>query len=318
MDVRIDTELRALSGDSADPSLALNDWDGIDARLRDLDARRLSWMDAHGVDMQVLSLAPPGTHPLNAADAVPLARDANDLAAATVAALPERFAALATLPLAAPAAAAAELNRAADLGLAGAMVYGRAGDRALDDPALDDVLTVAETRGLPIFIHPQIPSAAVRTNAYTGISPGADLALATYGWGWHLESGTAALRLMASGALDRHPALRLILGHWGELLLFWHQRADGVARAAHLERSVTEYLRENVWITASGMLDPAMLRHALSITTPDRIMFSTDYPFQEPTKNEIDAFLQEFPDDGAREAFAHGNAQLLFDLPAHG
>lgn len=314
IDDGLDAVLRALPEGRADPSLALNDRDGVDDRLRDLRTGRLAAMDAQGVDLQVLSVAPPGTHPLDAADAVPLARDANDRIAAVTAGRPDRFAALATLPMADPIAAAVELDRAADLGLAGAMVYGRTGDRPLDDPAVDDVLTVAEDRGLPIFIHPQIPSAAVRADAYRGVGPVADLALATYGWGWHLEAGTAALRLMAAGALDRHPTLRLILGHWGELLLFWHQRADGVARAAHLERSITEYLRENVWITSSGMLDPAMLHHALAVTTPDRILFSTDYPFQQPTRLEIDAFLRVFPDDESREAFAHGNAEALLQL----
>ena len=114
--------------------------------------------------------------------------------------------------------------------------------------------------------------------------------------------------------LDRYPGLRLVLGHWGELLLFWHQRANGIARAAQLERSVTEYLQQNVWITASGMLDPAMLAHALSVTTSDRILFSTDYPFQQPTAAQIDEFLTHLPDDEAREAFAHANAEALFGL----
>jgi predicted TIM-barrel fold metal-dependent hydrolase len=119
---------------------------------------------------------------------------------------------------------------------------------------------------------------------------------------------------MASGVLDRHPALQLVLGHWGELLLFWHDRADGLARMAGLDRSVTEYLRENVWITASGMLDPAMLRHALEVTTADRLLFSTDHPFQQPSSAAIAAFLEVFPDDDARHAFASGNARRLFRI----
>ncbi|GAA2749059.1 amidohydrolase family protein [Amnibacterium kyonggiense] len=310
----IDRAARALPPERRDPSLALNDFGDAAERLGDLGAGRLAAMDEQGLAVQVVSLAPPATHGLDAADAVPLSRDANDRAAAAVAAAPDRLRAFATLPLADPAAAAAELERAAALGVVGAMVYGRTGDVPLDGPQFEDVWAVAEERRLPIFIHPQVPPRAVRETAYAGIDELPDLALATFAWGWHLEAGTAALRLMAAGVLDRHPGLRLVLGHWGELLLFWHDRADGLARAAGLQRSITEYLRENVWITASGMLDPAMLRHALSITTPDRLLFSTDYPFQHPTRAQIDAFLAEFPDDASRIAFTSGNARTLLGV----
>jgi hypothetical protein len=310
----IDRAQQALPPDRRDASLALNEHGDTAARLRDLGAGRLAAMDEQGVDVQVLSLAPPATQGLSPAEAVSLSRDANDRAAAAVAAAPGRLRAMATLPLADPAAAAVELERAAGLGLVGAMVYGRSGAVPLDAAELDDLWTVAEALEQPVFIHPQIPPTAVRNASYAGIGEAADLALATFGWGWHLEAGTAALRLMASGTLDRHPALQLVLGHWGELLLFWHERADGVARMAGLQRSITEYLRENVWITASGMLDPALLRHALSVTTADRLLFSTDHPFQRPTGHQISAFLEELPTDAARDAFASGNARRLFHL----
>ncbi|KTR43292.1 amidohydrolase [Curtobacterium oceanosedimentum] len=314
----VDRALRGLIGDDRDASLVLNDHGDVRARLADLGERRLAAMDAQGVDVQVLSLAPPGAQVPSTADAVTLARDANDEVVEAIRAHPGRFRAMATLPLADPAAAAAELERAVALGLTGVMTYGRVGDVTLDDPRYDDLWAVASRLHQPVFIHPQVPPGAVRRAAYSGLGGPVDLALATFGWGWHLEAGTAALRLMASGALDRHPDLQLVLGHWGELLLFWHGRADGVARTAGLDRSVTDYLRENVWITASGMLDPALLRHALAVTSVDRLVFSTDHPFQSPTREQVDGFLAELPDDAAREAFASGNARRLFGLGDHG
>lgn len=310
----VDRALRT-SAVPVDDSLVLNEHGDSAVRLADLDTVRLAAMDEQGVDMQVLSLAPPGTQGVTAADAIALSREANDVAAAAVRAHPTRFRAMATLPLAEPAAAAAELERAAGLGLTGAMVYGRVGEVPLDDPRFDDIWAVAARLRQPVFIHPQIPTDAVRDASYRGLGEVADLALATFAWGWHLEAGTAALRLMARGVLDRHPELQLVLGHWGELLLFWHQRAESLARVAGLERSITEYLQQNVWITASGMLDPTLLRHALAVTTPDRLLFSTDYPFQAPTRQEIDDFLAAFPDDSARNAFASGNACTLFRIP---
>jgi uncharacterized protein len=308
----IDRAQRALPAARRDDSLLLNDHGDVARQLADTGGGRFAVMDAQGVDVQVLSLAPPGTQGLDAADAVVLSREANDEVAATVAASPGRFRAFATLPLADPHAAAAELERAAGLGLVGVMLHGRTGDVLIDDPRYDELWTVAERLGQPVFIHPQIPPRSVRDASYSGLGDLPDLAMATFGWGWHLEAGTAALRLMARGVLDRHPTLQLVLGHWGELLLFWHDRADGLARAAGTERSITEYLRENVWITASGMLDPAMLRHALSVTSPDRLLFSTDHPFQQPSAAEIEAFLAEFTDPEERVAFASGNARRLF------
>ena len=309
----VDRALRTLPPSRFDDSLVLNERGDTGARLADISAGRLAAMDEQGVDLQVLSLAPPATHGLDVADAVPLCRDANDQAAAAVAAEPDRLRAMATLPLADPAAAAGELERAVALGLVGMMVYGRTGNVALDDRRFDDLFAVAEALEQPVFIHPQLPPRAVRDASYSGTGVDvADLALATFAWGWHIEAGTAALRLMVRGTLDRYPRLQLVLGHWGELLLFWHERADSVARIAGLDRSITEYLRENVWITASGMLDPVLLRHALDVTTADRLLFSTDYPFQSPTRQQIADFLTAFPDQTARDAFAFGNAHTLF------
>lgn len=311
----LDRALRALPPEQRDDSLALNDRGDTAARLADTGPGRLAAMDAQGVQVHVLSVAPPGAQGLTGPLSTALAREANDQAAAAVAAAPTRLRAMAALPLDQPAAAAAELERAADLGLVGAMVYGRTGGTGLDDPRLDDVWAVAEARRLPVFIHPQIPPRSVRAASYSGLGRGADLALATFAWGWHVEAGTAALRLMASGALDRHPDLQLVLGHWGELLLFWHDRADALARTAGLQRTVTDYLRDNVWVTASGMLDPALLRHALAVTTPDRLLFSTDYPFAQPTEQAIGDLLACFDSDADRTAFAHGGARALFGLP---
>jgi predicted TIM-barrel fold metal-dependent hydrolase len=305
----------ALTGPRADPSLALNDTGDHAERLADLGETRLAAMDREGVDLQVLSLAPPGTGDIDPGRARDLSREANALAAATVRRHPERFAALATLPMADPAATADELRRAADDGLVGAMVYGRTGERHLDDPAYRELFAAAEELRMPLFIHPQVPPAAVRAASYAGFDDILELGLATFGWGWHLEAAVAALRVIVSGALDRHPELQLVLGHWGELLPFWSERTNSLARVAGLERSVAEYIRSNVWITNSGMLSPALLRHTLDVTTPDRLVFSTDYPFQHPDDAEITAFLAEFPDDEQRRGFESENARRLFRLP---
>jgi uncharacterized protein len=304
--------LSALPPPHRDESLAFNDIGDHQERLQDLGAGRIAAMDAQGIDVSILALTPPGTQALPPDDAVRLSRAANDTAAAAVGNHPSRFRALSTLPMSAPPEVVPELRRTAGLGFVGAMVYGRSGDVFLDDPAYDEFFGTAAELRQPVFIHPQVPSTAVRDASYRGFDPMTDLALATFGWGWHLDAAIAALRLILRGTFDRHPALQVVLGHWGEMLLFWLDRADSLSRVAGLDRPVSEYLRSNFYITTSGMFNPALLQHALAVTSADRLLFSTDYPFQHPTGAEIGEFLDNF--GGERHKFSSGNAAALYGL----
>ncbi|MDS0135860.1 MULTISPECIES: amidohydrolase family protein [unclassified Amycolatopsis] len=297
-----------------DESLFFNEMGDHGPRLEDLGDGRIAAMDAQGIDVSILALTPPGTQPLDPGQAVRLSRSANDMAAAAVDGNPTRFRALSTLPLAAPEHVADELARAAGLGHVGTMVYGRSGDRFLDDPVYEDFFAAAAELGQPVFIHPQIPSSKLRDASYRGFDEMTELGLATFGWGWHLDTATAALRLILRGTFDRHPQLQIVLGHWGEMLLFWLDRANSLSRVAHLQRPLTDYIRSNFHITNSGMFNPALLHHVLSVTTADRLIFSTDYPFQQPTRDEITAFLGHFESEEDRRKFSSANAAALFGL----
>jgi uncharacterized protein len=312
----LDRALRAQPPGARDESLALNDFGEVPARLPDLGPARIEAMDRAGVDVQILSLAPPGTGGLPAGQAAALSRDANDQMSAAAEHFPARFRAMTSLPTSDPDAAVAELRRVAgDPAHVGIMTYGRSGDRPLDDPAYDDLLGLAAELGRPVFIHPQIAPDAVRDASYRGFGPMVDLALATFGWGWHIEAGLAALRLILSGAFDRHPDLQIVLGHWGEALLFFLDRADSLSRVATgLDRPVAEYFATNVHITSSGMLIPRLLRHALDHVGADRILLSGDYPFHQLGPAAITDFLETLPDPGDREKLAHGNAEALYHL----
>jgi hypothetical protein len=308
--------LARLPGGARDESVAFNTMSDNQARLEDVGQGRVEAMDAAGIDVSVLSVVTPATQALPAADAVALARDANDEAADALRAHPARFRALATLPTSDPQAAAAELERCATrLGHAGAMIHGRTGPRPLDDPAYDDLLAAAARLRQPVFIHPQIPSDQLRDAAYRGLDPLIDLALATFGWGWHMDTGLAALRLILRGTFDRHPGLQLVLGHWGEMLLFWTDRADSLSGIAkHLQRRVPDYIKANIHITSSGMLQERLLRHTLDFTSADQVLFSTDYPFHQPSAAAVRQFFDAIPDPADRSKIASGNAEALFHL----
>src|SRR6202167_2131310 len=260
--------LDRLPGGERDESVVFNTMGDNQARLEDIGQGRVEAMDAAGIDVSILSVVTPATQALPARDAVTLAREANDEAADAVRARPARLRAFATLPTSDPQAAAAELERCATrLGHVGAMIHGRAGTRPLDDPAYDDLFAAAARLHQPIFIHPQIPSNQQRDVGCGGLDPLVDLGLATFGWGCHMDTGLSALRLILRGTFDRHPDLQLVLGHWGEMLLFWMDRVDSLSGVAkHLERPVSDYIRSNINITSSGMLQQRLLRHTLDFT----------------------------------------------------
>ncbi|WP_406640988.1 amidohydrolase family protein [Amycolatopsis sp. WGS_07] len=307
---------RMLRTESGDPSIAHNDRDDLPERLFDIGDQRVAWMDEAGIDVQILSLAPPGTHGCPAPQGIALSREANDLVSEAVAKHPGRFRAMTALPMSDPDAAVAELQRTAnDPAHVGIMSYGRSGERPLDDPAYDEVLGAAAALGRPVFVHPQIPPEPVRKASYSGFEPDLALGLATYGLGWHYEAGLAVIRLILRGTFDRHPELQVVLGHWGEVVLFALDRIDSLSHTAtHLERRVSEYFRTNIHLATSGMLFPRMLRTALEYTSADRILLSGDYPFHRPGSAAITEFLKELPNEEDREKIAHANAEALYGL----
>jgi len=297
-----------------DPVSAIADGGETGDRLADLGEGRLALMDEQGVDVQVLSLTTPGLHNLEPGPAIEAARRVNDLIAETCARHPTRFQGFAALPTSDPETAPRELERAVrDLGLKGALLCGRTRDRHLDHPALRPMLAKAAELGVPLFIHPQTPSPVVREASYSGIGERADLALAAFGLGWHYEAGLEWVRLAAAGIFDELPGLQIILGHWGEVVLFYLERTAAVlGRALELDRPLGEYARRNLYVTGSGMWSEPYLRRCLEIVGPDRLLFSTDFPYQYRPGGEPRRFIQTIDlDDAARRGLAFANWERL-------
>jgi predicted TIM-barrel fold metal-dependent hydrolase len=138
------------------------------------------------------------------------------------------------------------------------------------------------------------------------------------GWGWHSECAVHALRLVLSGALDRHPGLQIVIGHLGEGLQVMLDRFDDVfdrATPSILKRTVRETLLDQLHVTTSGFFSHPSLLALLQTFGADRIMFSVDYPYSDNAKAR--AFLDELelaPADKAK--IAHGNADKLLKLKA--
>jgi predicted TIM-barrel fold metal-dependent hydrolase len=292
-------------------------------RLSDVGPERIRQMDAAGIDMQVLSHVQPGIQVLaddHADLAVAVCREVNDWLAEVVAAQPSRFAGFAMLPTQSPAASADELARTVhELGLKGALINGHTNGRYLDDPSFEVLLARAESLGVPIYIHPTDPPQAVADIYYAPFDAGL---IPT--WGWPVETGTHLLRLICAGVFDRHPDLTVIVGHMGELLPFCFTRLNvGLTMAGWLSAAESEhptmrnnvgyYLRNNVFITSSGVFDTPVFDCARAMLGLDNLMFSVDYPFQD------NFAAMEFLERCAlsteeRERFAHRTAETLLKL----
>lgn len=297
----------AIGLDAVDPSVAFHSGT-IEARLLDLAEDRLALMDETGLDVQVLSLTTPALHDLGP-ESVKMARRANDMLAEAVARHPTRFQALATLPVAMPEEAAEELDRCIrTLGFKGTMLCGRVGERNLDDAMFAPIFGCAEALGAPVLLHPRTPTLATREAYYSGFDPQVDAAFATYGLGWHYDAGVQFVRLVLSGTFDRMPGLRVILGHWGELVLFYAERLAAMDRVSGLTHPIATYLRRNLYITASGMFLPHYLARATEVVGVDRLLFSTDFPYQYRFGGDARRFLENCGlSESAKAQFAHGN-----------
>jgi 2,3-dihydroxybenzoate decarboxylase len=299
--------------------MARDAWQALRMQLLDLDRARLAEMDAHGIHRAVLSLNSPGIQAIaDAGAAIRVARRANDLLAAAVAAHPDRFSGFAALPLQDPDAAIAELRRAVrELGFVGALVNGFSEVGApgqavyLDDPRYEPFWAAVEELDVPFYLHPRDPLPAREPILDGHPWLGGPV------WAFTVETATHALRLMASGLFDRHPGLQLILGHLGEGLpaSIWRidHRLRKATRGIPARRPLGDYVRNNVLLTTSGNFSSSTLLQAMAEVGVDRVLFSVDHPFEQTV--DAAAWWRSVPLPAAeRAAIAAGNAARLFKL----
>jgi predicted TIM-barrel fold metal-dependent hydrolase len=295
----------------------------IAENLREAGERRIAHMDDQGIDVAVLSLSSPGVQDLPEADAITVAREANDQLAEIVASRPDRFQAFAAIPTQSPAAAAAELEYAVrDLGFPGAMLYGRTGDKLADHPDNDELYATAERLRVPLHFHPQMPVQPVVDAYYSGLGAiGTPLAGAAIGW--YYDLGVQYLRMIFSGVFDRFPDLQVIAGHWDEVILFYLDHTGFFAEAGGLRQPLADYFKQNFWVAGSGTNSPRYLRWTAEVMGTDRMLYSTDYPFTygfrpggfpyvDTSNGAARAFLEDAPfTDDQKADIAHRNWERL-------
>jgi 2,3-dihydroxybenzoate decarboxylase len=297
-------------------------WPELERRLLDVQDYRLRQMDEHGMQMMILSLNAPAIQAIpDIKKAREIARRANDFLAGEVKKRPQRFQGLAALPMQDPDAAIRELERCIKtLGFKGALVNGfsQVGDPNsmlyLDLPQYRPFWAAVELLDVPFYLHPRnpLPSAS---QIYEGhpwlLGPT---------WAFAQETAVHALRLMASGLFDAHPRLKIILGHLGEGLPYSMWRVDNrnawtkAPPRYPAKRKLGEYFQENFYLTTSGNFHTQTLIAALLEVGADRILFSTDWPF-ENVDHAADWFDSAPLSEADREKIGRGNALRLFKLP---
>lgn len=274
----------------------------------DVEAR-LAAMDGLGIDLAVMSIAPPlfMYWVEDTAAAVDFCRRANDALAAFARDSGGRIEAVATLPMRDPAAAVDELRRAVGtLGMRGAEIAPRVEDAYLDDPAYRPVLAAAAELDVPLILHPY----------HVGPRPGlAEFYLSNL-VGNPLESTVGAAHLIFGGVLDEFGTLRLVLMHGGGYLPYQIGRLDHGYRVRAESSGCADppstYLRRFWYDTITHA--PGPLRFLLDEVGADRVVYGTDFPYDMAAGplNEQLGRIGRDPADLAKVAGA--NAAALFGI----
>jgi 5-carboxyvanillate decarboxylase len=214
-----------------------------------------------------------------------------------------------------PAAAAREIDRGlSQLGMNGVIINSHTNDEYLDDRKFTPIFDALVAHNAPLYLHPRDPSNHMSAAQDT---PGFNI-----GWGYAAETGTHVIRMIMSGLFDRYPNLQLVIGHGGEGLPYFTERMDNryafefaLTGAKGLQRKPSEYLRQNLHYTTSGMNYWNQVRMMIAEVGIDRVMFAADYPMEvmRPAVDAMDAAPFSAAD---RAKFYHGNAEKLFKLKA--
>lgn len=285
--------------------------------LQDLDQVRLQHMDEAGIDRQVIALTAPGVQVMDKETAVAFSILANDQLADAVRRHPTRFTGMIAVAPQDPSAAAREIERGVSkLGMNAVIINSHTQGEYLSDPKFWEIFEAAEAHDAPIYLHPNsLPRNMIQPFQECGLDG------AIYGFG--VETGLHALRIITAGVFDRFPKLQMIIGHMGEALPFWSYRLDYMHQATvrskryesvkPLLKKPSDYLRENFFITNSGVAWEPAIKFTQSVVGADRVMYAMDYPYQYAA-DEVVAMDRMNMSAEDKKKFFQTNAETVFKI----
>lgn len=292
----------------------------IQEQLMDLGAGRIRRMDELGITKQLLLLTSPGVQVLPPDLGTDLAALSNDRLAEAIGRHPHRYAGLLHFAPQNLKGAVKEIERGmTKLKLNGAVINGNTQGHYLDEPQFLPILEALEANDAALYIHPVVPPRSwYAPYEYRGF--GGALAGFSHEVWMHVQG------LIFSGAFDRFPKLRLVIGHLGEampLLLYrfdWMQsNADdkpglrGGQPQVKLKEKVSHYFKHNIWITTSGVAWEPAVKFCQDVLGPERVLYAMDYPYQA-SKDEVDAYDRMEMPAMHKKLLMQGNAEAVFRL----
>jgi 2,3-dihydroxybenzoate decarboxylase len=186
----------------------------------------------------------------------------------------------------------------------------------LSDPKFWDIFAAAEAHDVPIYLHPNsLPKNMIEPFQECGLDG------AIYGFG--VETGLHAMRIITAGVFDRFPKLQMIIGHMGEALPFWAYRLDYMHQATvksqrydsmkPIRKKPSDYLKENFIITNSGVAWEQAIKFTQEVVGVDRVMYAMDYPYQYAI-DEVAVMDNMQMSEGDKLKFFQTNAQRVFKI----
>ncbi|MDB3860561.1 amidohydrolase family protein [Paracoccaceae bacterium] len=254
--------------------------DQIKERLFDFSDIRISEMDSAGIDVQILSHQSPGSQRLKNEVAIDACKNVNNALAQVISNHSDRFLGFAMLPTNLPIDAASELRRSVEeLGFKGAMIHGLSAGKMVDEKFFWPIFAEAERLDVPIYLHPALPDKEVTERYYAPYDASHPM-LTRAAWGFGVEAGTQAIRMILSGVFDKHPNLKIILGHLGEAIPFWLPRIqESLSRTESQPINFEDIFKSNFWITTSGFFSDHALELCVNTLKLDHILFAIDWPY---------------------------------------
>jgi predicted TIM-barrel fold metal-dependent hydrolase len=277
-------------------------------RLADYSVeRKLAAMDEAGVAVSVLSINIPTPDLLGPEWAAEGAKIGNDALAELCRHSADRLVGLAALPLPDVEAAMRELDRCLDeLDFRGVFLPSHLNGMALDDSSLEPFYAHVAQRGVPLVLHPSVPTwgAALREHSMIPMM------------GFMVDTSIAMLRLILAGVLERHPGLQVVHPHVGGVLPYLMGRIEEQTEVKRrgreqITRSPRTYYQQVYLDLVSP--DPMALAYAMQVAGPERLLFGSDHPWVEIGTILAHVDACHWPQAVLKKVL-HGNACRLFGI----
>lgn len=276
--------------------------------------KHLSFMDEAGIQSSVLTMPAPQPYFGDAEASAAVCRRFNEECAALKARYPDRFMFCAALPLPDVNAAIREAVYALDtLKADGVKLATNAYGQYLGGPELDTLFSVLNERGAVVILHPHRPEPVNRQ-----VMQQTPLAMQEY----LSETTRAVANMVSRNVLARYPKVKVVVPHCGAYLPLAVPRMKSLTAVMQANKMVGEIDWQanlnSLYFDLAGAHSPEVIRMMLTITTPDHLLYGSDYPYVAPqvlvkSLHRMQQYLTDEPDlEPYKEMILYKNALKLF------